>query len=101
MPPESSHNIWAHSLQAIFLNKSCRQLLHSSGKNEANAANIRGNDELIVETIKLLCKGKKDQPNSLKTTLNHQVLLSCVGLANKVDRHSVSQVREALFNLLE
>lgn len=32
LPPESSHNIWAHSLQAILLNKSSKKLLHSSNK---------------------------------------------------------------------
>ena len=32
LPIESSHNIWAHSLQAILLNKSSKKLLHSSGK---------------------------------------------------------------------
>lgn len=38
LPPESSHNIWAHSLQAILLNKSSRKLLHSAGKFKGGIA---------------------------------------------------------------
>ena len=38
LPPESSHNIWAHSLQAILLNKSSKKLLHSTGKKSGSVA---------------------------------------------------------------
>jgi hypothetical protein len=32
LPPESVHNIWAHSLQAILLNKSSKRL-HKAGND--------------------------------------------------------------------
>jgi hypothetical protein len=43
LPPESSHNIWAHSLQAILLNKSSKKLLHSTGKGLSNSGGIADN----------------------------------------------------------
>ena len=34
LPPESVHNIWAHSLQAILLNKSSKKVLKSTDVSE-------------------------------------------------------------------
>ncbi len=38
---------------------------------------------------------------SMKTTLNKPVFQCCMGLIKKIGKHSVSQVRELLFGLLE
>lgn len=83
LPPESSHNIWAHSLQAILLNKSSRKLLHSTGKSKGGIADnaaplLIQNNESIMALLKDLCRSSKSdqqlvQPSSMKTQLNKPV----------------------------
>ena len=37
----------------------------------------------------------------VRTELNKKVLNACLKMASKVDRHSINQVRELMFGLLE
>ena len=71
LPPESSHNIWAHSLQAILLNKSSRKLLHSTGKSGKQGGGNGGiadnaapllvqNNEAIMGILRELCKSNRE-----------------------------------------
>jgi hypothetical protein len=53
LPSESSHNIWAHSLQAILLNKSSKKLLHESDRSKGGIADnaaplLLSNNESII-----------------------------------------------------
>lgn len=53
LPPQSATNIWAHSLQAILLNKSTKKLLKTD--TTANAAKLlQGNNEAIKGAIEKL-----------------------------------------------
>ena len=52
LPPDSVHNIWAHSLQAILLNKSSKKLLKSTtSKSETAASVLISQNDLISEII--------------------------------------------------
>ena len=52
LPPDSVHNIWAHSLQAILLNKSSKKLLRSAtSKSETAASVLVSQNEQISEII--------------------------------------------------
>jgi len=48
LPPESTRNIWAHSLSAILLNKSCEKLL----KSKQAVDFLTESNETIIEFIK-------------------------------------------------
>ena len=103
LPPESSHNIWAHSLQAILLNKSSKKLLHQTGKSKGGIADnaaplLIANNEQIMELLKLISRGFKEHGG---TVLSKPVFQCSLGLLKKIQKHSVSQVRELLFTLLE
>jgi Dullard-like phosphatase family protein len=89
LPPESNQNIWAHSLQAILLNKSSKKLLHcgdpkhQSSITEKATPLLMSNNESICELIRGTVKGE------LSSELNSSVLMSSLKIAKRITKHSV------------
>ena len=118
LPPHSSANLWAHSLQAILLNKKCKvqegqtssklelesqSSFHIVGQARKNKPSAKLDEDGIAsslsyctgESVKLLKSIAKDLPENqhFRTELNKPVFKCVLGFARNIDKHSVQQVR--------
>lgn len=112
LPAHSSHNLWAHSLHAIVLNKrssifeenmaSSFRIQRDSRvkKTKVTVGTLNTNNDKVSHLLRQLCS-ESPATEAMRTALNSPVFLCVLGVARNLHKHSVMQVRTLLFKLLE
>jgi hypothetical protein len=112
LPPESSNNIWAHSLLAQILNKKAHSFsltstnfkqndLHVSAKIEDSyiLPLLQKQNHQVLKKLKAFCADSKK--HGYRTELNYETMKACGQVLDSIERYQPMKVRDVLFSFLE
>jgi hypothetical protein len=111
LPPESSNNIWAHSLLAQILNKKAYNFTASSIKRnfDVNSSQnielkllfpiLTKQNKILKQRLTEFCQ--KAKISGYRNDLNYETFKSVDSILLKVEKFKTVKVREVLFSFLE